>query len=45
MSKTNCKEVVWLANAILNCAVVITRSFGLSVLATSTNLPFSNEQY
>ena len=45
MPKTNCKEVVWWANAKMNCAAIITPSLGLFVLAFSINLLLSNEQF
>ena len=45
MPKTNCKEVVWWVNAIMNCAAVITPSLGLFARAFSANLLFSNEQF
>ena len=39
------KEVMWWANAIMNCAAVITPSLILFVLAFLMNLLFSNEQF
>ena len=39
------KEVMWWANAIINCAAVITPFLVLFVLAFLMNLLFSNEQF
>ena len=46
MPKTNCKQgdILW-ANAIIICAVVVTPSLILFVLAFLMNLLFSNEQF